>query len=119
VAVTTESTGSTRGAVCKGKYAARAASRAAPTICAYWQAFELDERCTLQAGRVLPVCRNTLHMLMGSRYAPHFEALGPGTHHFGPFADCGTVALPLARALSERVAGTAIKVAGSSGGGCC
>lgn len=53
------------------------------------EAFTLDRHHTMDTGRVHPVCRNTLHMLMGTRFASHFEKVGDGKTHFGLFPGCG------------------------------
>lgn len=53
------------------------------------QSFTLDNHHTMDTGRVFPVCRNTLHMLMETRFARHFEKVGDGKTHYGIYPDCG------------------------------
>eukprot|EP00611_Tribonema_gayanum_P022334 TRINITY_DN4461_c0_g1_i3.p1 TRINITY_DN4461_c0_g1~~TRINITY_DN4461_c0_g1_i3.p1 ORF type:complete len:429 (-),score=110.52 TRINITY_DN4461_c0_g1_i3:268-1374(-) len=77
------------------------------------QAFTLDAHHTIQAGRVFPVCRNTLRMLTGTRFAPHFDVVGAGKQHYGLFEGCGK-AIPFASASDSAAA-----AGGGSGGGCC
>lgn len=87
------------------------------------KAFTLDNHHTMDTGRVFPVCRNTLHMLMGTRFAPHFDKVGDGKTHYGIYPDCGKT-IPFASA-SESGAGagsgaaSAAKPAASKGGGGC
>lgn len=50
--------------------------------------FVLDATHAFEAGRPVPVCRNTALMLQGSRYARHFRVEGDGATHYGLF-DCG------------------------------
>ncbi|MEL7128990.1 MAG: methyltransferase domain-containing protein [Pseudomonadota bacterium] len=50
--------------------------------------FKLDTGHEIEAGRVFPVCRNTLAMLMETRFADAFEVLGDGETHFGLFPGC-------------------------------
>lgn len=52
--------------------------------------FSLDNHHVMDAGRVFPVCRNTLHMLTGTRFARHFEKVRGLVHVFvkgGVFGD--------------------------------
>jgi hypothetical protein len=68
----------------------------------------LDKHHVFQAGKVEPVCGNTLRMLRETRFAAHFDFIdGPG-RHFGIFAGCGT-------AMPFDVAGGAV----ISGASCC
>lgn len=50
----------------------------------------LDAHHRFDAGRVVPVCGNTLRMLTETRFAPHFEVVGKGVRHYGIFPGCGT-----------------------------
>ena len=50
--------------------------------------FVLDAEHEIEAGRVFPVCGNTLSMLMETRFAPYFEVVGDGKTHFGVFPGC-------------------------------
>ncbi len=50
----------------------------------------LDAHHRFDAGRVVPVCGNTLRMLTETRFAPHFEVVGKGDRHHGIFPGCGT-----------------------------
>ena len=50
--------------------------------------FTLDAEHAIEAGRVFPVCGNTLAMLMQTRFANHFDVVGEGDVHFGRFAGC-------------------------------
>ncbi|CAN0495098.1 unnamed protein product, partial [Scytosiphon promiscuus] len=49
------------------------------------ESFALDRHHTMDAGRVCPVSRNTLHMLTGTRFARHFDKVGDGATHLGLF----------------------------------
>lgn len=86
------------------------------------RSFTLDNHHTMDAGRVFPVCRNTLHMLMGTRFARHFEKVGGGETHFGIFPDCGK-AIPFSSAGDSSVGVDSSSVAkakpAASKGGCC
>jgi arsenite methyltransferase len=86
------------------------------------RAFTLDAHHTLETGRVFPVCRNTLHMLISTRYAPHFEKLGSGEQHYGLFSGCGK-SIPFASAAGVTVStgGSCAPAAASkkTSGGCC
>ncbi len=89
------------------------------------EAFTLDNHHTMDTGRVFPVCRNTLHMLMGTRFAPHFDKVGDGKTHFGIYPDCGK-AIPFASAGEGSTgagscgpAQTAAAKPAASKGGCC
>ena len=57
------------------------------------RAFKLDTGHEIEAGRVFPVCGNTLAMLTETRFAPHFEVLGEGKTHLGPFPNCKAPAI--------------------------
>lgn len=50
--------------------------------------FKLDTDHEIEAGRVFPVCGNTLAMLTNTRFAPYFEILGEGKTHLGKFPNC-------------------------------
>ncbi|MCR6478084.1 methyltransferase domain-containing protein [Variovorax sp. ZS18.2.2] len=50
--------------------------------------FVLDQGHVFDAGRVVPICRNSADMLSGSRYRGLFEVIGEGRRHYGVFA-CG------------------------------
>jgi len=52
------------------------------------QIFKLDGEHQIEAGRIFPVCGNTLAMLMETRHAPYFEVVGDGKTHFGLFPGC-------------------------------
>lgn len=86
------------------------------------RSFTLDNHHTMDAGRVFPVCRNTLHMLMGTRFARHFEKVGGGGTHFGIFPDCGKT-IPFSSAGGSSVGVDSSSVAkakpAASKGGCC
>lgn len=58
-------------------------------------ALVLDSHHRFEAGRVVPVCGNTLRMITGTRFARHFDVAGKGERHFGIFPACGT-AIPFA-----------------------
>lgn len=51
-------------------------------------AFVLDDHHRFEAGKVEPVCGNTVDMLSRTRYSRHFEVIGGRDTHFGLF-DCG------------------------------
>ncbi|KAG5188315.1 S-adenosyl-L-methionine-dependent methyltransferase [Tribonema minus] len=87
------------------------------TIPTYPRAFTLDAHHTFDAGRVVPVCRNTLRMVLETRLAPHFEVLGAGAQHFGIFEGCGK-AVPFASAKGDPAA-AAVGGKKKSAGGCC
>lgn len=84
------------------------------------QSFTLDNHHVMDAGRVFPVCRNTLHMLTGTRFARHFDKVGDGKIHYGIYPDCGKP-IPFSSADSNAGAAPSAKPASSSGakGGCC
>lgn len=50
--------------------------------------FVLDAEHAIEAGRVFPVCGNTLAMLRETRFAPYFEVVGSGDTHLGLFPGC-------------------------------
>jgi len=52
------------------------------------QKFELDVEHHIEAGRVFPVCGNTLAMLTQTRFAPYFDVIGDGKTHYGVFPGC-------------------------------
>ncbi|ERK08117.1 SAM-dependent methyltransferase [Serratia fonticola AU-P3(3)] len=51
--------------------------------------YSFDLEHTFDAGKAVPVCRNTALMLSKTRYAQHFTIIGRGDTHYGPF-DCGS-----------------------------
>jgi SAM-dependent methyltransferase len=52
------------------------------------RAFKLDAEHEIEAGRVFPVCGNTLAMLTHTRFARYFDVVGEGKAHFGLFPGC-------------------------------
>lgn len=50
--------------------------------------FKLDVEHEIEAGRVFPVCGNTLSMLMDTRFASFFDVVGTGQVHYGLFPGC-------------------------------
>ena len=72
--------------------------------------FILDAEHEIEAGRVFPVCGNTLAMLMETRFAPFFQVVGNGKTHFGVFPGC---AAPDVFAETQDASGPAPV------GGCC
>ncbi|WP_417530713.1 methyltransferase domain-containing protein [Marinobacter lipolyticus] len=60
------------------------------TIAHHPHQFDLDKHHAIPAGKVFPVCGNTLRMLKDTRFAEHFDFMGDGATHFGIFKDCGT-----------------------------
>lgn len=74
--------------------------------------FELDTHHRIEKGKVFPVCGNTYRMLMQTRFAGFFDAIGDFSSHYGIFTGCGTQ-MPL-----EEPAIKPAKVA-VAGGGCC
>jgi hypothetical protein len=50
--------------------------------------FKLDGEHEIEAGRIFPVCGNTLSMLMETRFAPYFDVVGAGETHYGLFPGC-------------------------------
>jgi len=52
--------------------------------------FKLDDEHEIEAGRIFPVCGNTLAMLMETRFAPFFEVVGAGDTHYGLFPGCAS-----------------------------
>ena len=69
---------------------------------------DFDAHHRFEAGRVVPVCGNTMRMLRETRFAPHFDVIGNGDRHYGIFPGCGT-SMPFAASSG-----------GSSGStGCC
>lgn len=78
--------------------------------------FELDTHHRIEKGKVFPVCGNTYRMLMQTRFAPFFTAIGDFSTHYGIFPGCGTQ-MPL-----EEPAARPAKVslaAAATGGSCC
>ncbi|MEM9225722.1 MAG: methyltransferase domain-containing protein, partial [Pseudomonadota bacterium] len=73
-------------------------------------AFDLDVEHTIEAGRVFPVCGNTLSMLTETRFAPYFDTIGEGKTHFGLFPGC---------AAPDVFAETSAETAPAPVGGCC
>lgn len=67
------------------------------------QRLVLDKHHQIEAGRVFPVCGNTLRMLRESRFAPHFDFIGDFSRHYGLFEGCGD-ALPFDVAQTEALA---------------
>jgi len=57
------------------------------TIAELPHAFVLDDHHRLETGKPMRVCGNTFDMLVHSRYAAHFNAIGDGAAHYGLF-DC-------------------------------
>ena len=51
--------------------------------------FTLDNKHTIEKGRVFPVCGNSWKMLADTRFAPYFEFIGNFEHHYGIFEGCG------------------------------
>lgn len=90
------------------------------TVTSSPKSFTLDNHHVMDTGRVFPVCRNTLHMLTGTRFARHFEKVGDGKIHYGIYPDCGKT-IPFASAGGElaTTSSSAAKPAASKGGGCC
>lgn len=72
--------------------------------------FRLDAEHKIEAGRVFPVCGNTLAMLMETRFAPYFDVVGQGETHFGLFPGC---------AAPDVFADTQASSGPAPVGGCC
>lgn len=70
----------------------------------------LDAEHSIEAGRVFPVCGNTLAMLMDTRFASYFDVIGVGATHYGLFPGC---------AAPDVFASTDEEDAPASPGGCC
>ena len=73
------------------------------------QVFKLDDEHEIEAGRVFPVCGNTLAMLMETRFAAFFDVVGAGGQHFGLFPGCA----------APDVFGDTVVAASAPVGGCC
>lgn len=71
--------------------------------------FVLDAEHAIEAGRVFPVCGNTLSMLTRTRFADAFEVVGEGEIHLGLFPGCAAPDVFAAAEGAEPVAA----------GGCC
>lgn len=72
--------------------------------------FKLDTDHEIEAGRVFPVCGNTLAMLTDTRFASYFEVIGHGENHLGQFPNC----------KAPDIFGSVIEdAAGSNGSSCC
>lgn len=54
------------------------------------QVFNLDAAHKIEAGKVFPVCGNSLLMLKATRFSHHFSVLGEGETHYGLFPACGS-----------------------------
>lgn len=78
------------------------------TIAGAGKAFALDKHHRMETGRLFPVCGNTWKMLADTRFAPHFDAFGDFTRHYGIFAGCGT-SMPYDVGKAD----------GPASGGCC
>ncbi len=74
------------------------------------QVFELDVEHSIEAGRVFPVCGNTLAMLKQTRFADYFDVVGDGKTHFGVFPGC---------AAPDVFAEIAVESGPAPVGGCC
>jgi SAM-dependent methyltransferase len=72
--------------------------------------FVLDAEHAIEAGRVFPVCGNTLAMLRETRFAPYFETVGCGETHLGLFPGCEA---------PDVFADTNDDGAGTGASGCC
>ena len=72
--------------------------------------FVLDAEHAIEAGRVFPVCGNTLAMLRDTRFAPYFDVVGSGETHLGLFPGCDAPDVFAEAGGAE---------AASAGGGCC
>ena len=80
--------------------------------------FELDTHHRIEKGKVFPVCGNTYRMLMESRFARFFDAIGDFSSHYGVFPGCGTQ-MPLEE-LAQRPAKVPVASSGTgSAGSCC
>jgi len=73
------------------------------------QVFALDAEHHIEAGRVFPVCGNTLAMLKQTRFSPFFDVVGDGATHYGLFPGCA----------APDVFADATDAAPASPGGCC
>jgi len=73
--------------------------------------FVLDAENQFDAGAVVPVCRNSYNMLKQSRFAKHFEFVGKGDVHYGPFGGNAGSSPFLAQSLQPE--------AEAETGGCC
>ncbi len=62
--------------------------------------FKLDAHHDIEAGRLFPVCGNTLRMLRDTRFSTWFDYYGDESSHFGIFKGCGTT-IPFAQQNSE------------------
>ncbi|HPF24187.1 MAG: methyltransferase domain-containing protein [Hyphomonas sp.] len=80
--------------------------------------FILDAEHHIEAGRVFPVCGNTLSMLMDTRFAPWFEVVGEGKTHYGLFPGCAAPDV-FASAAGEAGADAANCCSPSSSGSSC
>ena len=52
--------------------------------------FRLDDHHCFEKDLPASVCGNTCAMIQNTRFAPYFTVIGDRSHHFGPFAGCGT-----------------------------
>jgi len=77
--------------------------------------FDLDVEHQIEAGRIFPVCRNTLKMLTDTRFSKFFDVIGKGETHFGPFPGCAAVDV-FGPTASEK---TPTSSASAPVGGCC
>ncbi len=76
--------------------------------------FDLDAEHQIEAGRVFPVCNNTLKMLTATRFAKYFEIVGEGKTHLGVFPGCAPVDV-FGTASSDLTTSSPP----ASGGSCC
>ena len=71
--------------------------------------FVLDAEHAIEAGRVFPVCGNTLAMLRETRFRDAFEVVGNGERHLGLFPGCA----------APDVFAEPVGEVPSTAGGCC
>lgn len=71
--------------------------------------FVLDAEHAIEAGRVFPVCGNTLAMLRETRFRDAFEVVGAGETHLGLFPGCA----------APDVFAESVGEAAPTPGGCC
>jgi SAM-dependent methyltransferase len=76
--------------------------------------FDFDKHHSFEVGRVVPVCGNTARMLQQTRFAPHLQAIGDFSRHYGLFAGCGS-SIPFETAAAPASSTTSAAAAA----GCC
>ena len=79
---------------------------------------DFDKHHSFETGRALPVCGNTMRMLQQTRFAPHLQAIGDFSAHYGLFEGCGS-AIPFDRASTADAGGAGSATSSAASASCC